>query len=127
MNTGSFRRKTILVVDDSSTIRQMLACTLEEAGFEVLQGTDGKDGLRQLQTNPVHLIISDLNMPVMDGYTFIRQVRSLEDRKTTPIIVLTTESTVEKKNTGREAGASGWIVKPFSPEKLLHAIGRLLP
>jgi two-component system chemotaxis response regulator CheY len=66
-------------------------------------------------------------MPVMDGYTFIRQVRSLENRKTTPIIVLTTESTIEKKNTGREAGASGWIVKPFSPEKLLHAIGRLLP
>ncbi len=119
--------RTILVVDDSATIRQMLAGTLQGAGYEVVQGKNGQDGLDQLQGNNVHLIISDLNMPVMDGYTFIRHVRGLPDRKTLPIIVLTTESSTEKKTTGREAGASGWIVKPFSPEKLLQAIGKLLP
>jgi two-component system, chemotaxis family, chemotaxis protein CheY len=118
--------RTILVVDDSATIRQMLTCTLQEAGFEVLQGNNGQDGLDRLEANNVDLIISDLNMPVMDGYTFIRHVRGRADRRTTPIIVLTTESSVEKKTTGREAGASGWIVKPFSPEKLLQAIGKLL-
>lgn len=118
--------RTVLVVDDSATIRQMLASTLEEAGFQVLQGSNGQDGLDRLDANNVDLIIADLNMPVMDGYTFIRSVR-LSNRRTMPILVLTTECRIEKKTRGREAGASGWIVKPFSPDKLLQAIAKLLP
>jgi two-component system, chemotaxis family, chemotaxis protein CheY len=127
MNGHQRTGKTILVVDDSTSIRQMLTLTLEKAGYNVLQGADGQDGLNQLASSSVSLIISDINMPVMDGYTFVRRARSLEHCKTTPILILTTESGADKKTLGRESGASGWIVKPFSPDKLLQAIAKLIP
>ena len=118
--------KSILVVDDSPSLRQMLALTLEEAGFSVMQGENGQDALGRLGTRRVDLIITDLNMPVMDGITFIKSIRTRAESKFTPILMLTTESAAEKKAEGKTAGATAWIVKPFEPAKLLQAVDRLL-
>ncbi len=117
--------KSILVVDDSQSLRQMLAMTLEEAGFSVMQGENGKNALDKLSNQRVDLIITDLNMPVMDGIAFIKNVRTRAESKFTPILMLTTESAAEKKAEGKAAGATGWIVKPFEPAKLLQAVDRL--
>jgi two-component system, chemotaxis family, chemotaxis protein CheY len=119
--------KRALVVDDSTSMRQMLSFTLQSAGFDVLQGSHGKEGLQQLQGGRVDLIITDLNMPEMDGITFIRSLRGLETCKFTPVLMLTTESQDTKKAEGKAAGATGWIVKPFDPEKLLAVVKRLVP
>jgi two-component system chemotaxis response regulator CheY len=119
--------KTALIVDDSTSIRQMVAFTLKEAGFSVLEGANGKEGLEQLERHPVDLIITDLNMPVMDGLTFIRQTRSRTATRFTPILMLTTEGRAEAKQAGRAAGATGWIVKPFQPERLVSVVGQVLP
>jgi two-component system chemotaxis response regulator CheY len=115
-----------LVVDDSLSMRQMLAYTLQQAGFEVLQGAHGKEGLTQLQSGKVDLVITDLNMPEMDGITFIRSLRALDTCRFTPVLMLTTESQDAKKLEGKAAGATGWIVKPFDPEKLLAVVKRLV-
>lgn len=117
--------KSILVVDDSASLRQMLAFTLEEAGFSVIQGENGKDALGKLGSQRVDLIITDLNMPVMDGISFIKSVRTRAESKFTPILMLTTESTADKKAEGKAAGATAWIVKPFDPVKLVQAVDRL--
>lgn len=120
--------KTALLVDDSFSIRQMLAFTLKDAGFEVIEGGNGQEGLAAVQkTAKLDLIITDLNMPVMDGITFIREARKLPSSKYTPILMLTTESQAEKKQEGKTAGATGWIVKPFNPAKLLEVVAKLVP
>jgi two-component system chemotaxis response regulator CheY len=119
--------RTALIVDDSTSIRQILGFTLREAGFVVLEGINGSDGLAALEGKRVDLIITDLNMPVMDGLTFIRAARGRAETKFTPILMLTTESQPEKRQAAKAAGATGWIVKPFQPAQLLQVIGRVLP
>jgi two-component system chemotaxis response regulator CheY len=119
--------RTALIVDDSASIREMVAFTLREAGFTVLEGVHGADALEKLGTGKADLIITDLNMPVMDGITFIRHVRSRPNSKYTPVLMLTTESQAEKKQQGKAAGATGWIVKPFHPGRLLEVIAKVLP
>ena len=118
--------KRILAVDDSATLRQMVNFTLSEAGYEVVEAADGQEALTRLNEDPVHLIITDLNMPEMDGLTLIRKVRARHDCKFLPIIMLTTESQADKKMAGREAGATGWIVKPFTPKQLVNVVMKVL-
>jgi two-component system, chemotaxis family, chemotaxis protein CheY len=119
--------KRILTIDDSKTMRDMLLLTLTDAGFEVLQGVDGEDGLAVLGDQKVDVIITDINMPKMDGYEVIRQLRQNPRHKTTPILVLTTESDADKRNIARGAGATGWMVKPFDPEGLIAVINKVSP
>lgn len=119
--------KTALIVDDSVSMRQMVAFTLRQAGFDVIEGENGKDALSKMGRSKIAVIITDLNMPVMDGITFIRSVRERPDSKYTPILMLTTESQPTKKLEGKAAGATGWIVKPFDPQKLLQTIAKVLP
>lgn len=119
--------KRILTVDDSKTMLDMLEFTLKGAGYEVLQAVNGQEGLDVLAANPVDVIISDINMPVMDGITFIQELRKLPQNKSLPVLILTTESGQDKKDQGRAAGATGWIVKPFDPQKLLAVINKVSP
>jgi two-component system, chemotaxis family, chemotaxis protein CheY len=119
--------KRILTIDDSKTIRDMLMLTLADAGFEVLQAIDGQDGLDVLDKEQVDLVITDINMPRMDGYEVIRRMRSNAAYKSMPILVLTTESEIEKKNLARVAGATGWMVKPFDPDRLIATINKVAP
>ena len=120
--------KYALTVDDSVTMREMVAFTLRNAGFDVLEAGDGEDAIETLKSadNKVNIIITDLNMPKMDGVSLIRKLRADPNYKTTPILMLTTEGDSTSKDQGREAGATGWIVKPFNPEKLLNVISRVL-
>jgi two-component system chemotaxis response regulator CheY len=117
--------KTILTVDDSRTIREMLMLALQNAGYRVLQAEDGIVGLEVLQGQQADVIITDINMPRLDGFGFIEHVRRDSTHRAVPILVLTTESDAEKKTRARNAGATGWIVKPFHPEKLVDAIRRV--
>ena len=117
--------KTILTVDDSRTMRDMLRLALLEVGFQVLQAEDGVHGLEMLEGQLPDVIVTDINMPRLDGYGFIEGVRADARCRAIPILVLTTESSAEKKMRARDAGATGWIVKPFSPEKLVDAIRRV--
>ena|SRR6516225_2458029 len=119
--------KRILTIDDSKTIRDMLMLTPAEAGFEVLQAVDGQDGLDVLDKEQVDVVITDINMPRMDGYEVIRHLRNNSAHKSTPILVLTTESETDKKNLARVAGATGWMVKPFDPERLIATINKVAP
>ena len=119
--------RTALIVDDSITIRQMLSFTLKEAGFAVIEAVDGQDGLERLAAQRVDLIVTDLNMPRLDGIGFIRGLRARATSKYTPVLMLTTESQESKRLEGRAAGATAWLVKPFQPEKLLMVIGKVLP
>jgi len=119
--------KRVLVVDDSDMMRQMVAFTLREANFEVVEAENGQDALSKLAGQNLDLILTDLNMPVMDGIAFIRNARSLAATRYVPILMLTTESQQEKKAEGKAAGATGWIVKPFDPPKLLTVISKVLP
>jgi two-component system, chemotaxis family, chemotaxis protein CheY len=119
--------KKALIVDDSVTMRQMISFTLREAQFEVLEAENGEDALKKLGGGIPDLILTDLNMPKMDGITFIRNARALPGARYIPILMLTTESQAEKKAEGKAAGATGWIVKPFDPPKLLAVIGKVLP
>lgn len=117
--------KTVLTVDDSRTIREMLRAALTEAGMNVLQAEDGMHGLEVLGGSMPDVIVTDINMPRLDGFGFIEGVRRDERTRAIPILVLTTESDQEKKNRARQAGATGWIVKPFNPTKLVDAIRRV--
>ncbi len=120
--------KTALVVDDSPTMRQMVAFTLANAGFTVLEAEHGKDAVKKVAGMPkMDIVVTDLNMPEMDGITLIKELRKMAAFKFTPILMLTTESAVDKKTAGKEAGATGWIVKPFNPELLLKTIAKVLP
>jgi two-component system, chemotaxis family, chemotaxis protein CheY len=125
--TDAQMSKRILTIDDSKTMRDMLLLTLTDAGFEVLQGVDGQDGLNVLGDQRVDVIITDINMPKMDGYEVIRQLRQNPRHKTTPILVLTTESDGDKRTLARNAGATGWMVKPFDPEGLIAIINKVSP
>jgi two-component system, chemotaxis family, chemotaxis protein CheY len=118
--------KTILIVDDSAGIRQIVSFTLESAGYEVIEGLDGADALTKLAGQKVHLIICDVNMPNMDGISFVREIKRSADYKFIPIIMLTTESQERKKLEGQAAGAKAWIVKPFQPDQMLSAVSKLI-
>ena len=116
----------VLTVDDSRTILAMLHHTLTNAGFEVLQAEDGRQGLEILAREAVDVVITDINMPVMDGIAFIRQVRGSGKYQSLPILILTTETSEDKRQQGKAAGGTGWIVKPFDPEKLISVINRVV-
>jgi two-component system chemotaxis response regulator CheY len=116
----------VLTVDDSRTILAMLHHTLSNAGFEVLQAEDGQQGLDVLKTQSVDVVITDINMPIMDGIEFIRHVRATGNHQSLPILILTTETSQDKRDQGKAAGGTGWIVKPFDPEKLISVIHRVV-
>ncbi|MFM4703427.1 response regulator [Aeromonas bivalvium] len=118
--------KTILIVDDSATIRQVVGMTLKTAGYDVIDACDGRDALSKLDGKKINLIISDVNMPNMDGISFVKEARKLASYKFTPIIMLTTESQDSKKQEGQAAGAKAWVVKPFQPEQMLAAVAKLI-
>lgn len=118
--------KTVLTVDDSPSIRQMVKLTLSQRGHEVIEACDGGDALAKLEKQPAHLIITDLNMPNMDGIQLIQRARALPQLRFVPILMLTTESQPEKKQAGRAAGATGWIVKPFTREQLIAVVDKVL-
>ncbi len=120
-------KRLVLTVDDSKTIREMVGFTLTSSGFDVLEAEDGQNALNILSSKAPDLIITDLNMPNMDGITFIKEVRKITMFQFTPILMLTTEHTDEKKASGRAAGATGWIIKPFAPEKLIQVINKVCP
>ena len=119
--------KTILAVDDSSSLRQMVAFSLKAAGYQVVEAVDGQDGLEKAKLQTVDLVLTDQNMPKMDGLTLIKSLRGLPGYQKTPILMLTTESQEEKKLAGRKAGATGWIVKPFEPTRFLAVVQRVCP
>jgi len=119
--------KTALIVDDSTSLRQMVAFTMKEAGFDVVEGENGQEALDKSNGKNFDLVITDLNMPVMDGITLIRKLRERPNFKFTPILMLTTESQDTKKQEGKAAGATGWIVKPFNPEQMLQVVARVVP
>jgi two-component system, chemotaxis family, chemotaxis protein CheY len=117
---------TILTVDDTASMRQMISFTLNSVGHEVIQAADGKEALKMLEGKKVDLVIADINMPNMDGITLLKELRALADYKFTPILMLTTESQDAKRQQGKVAGATGWIVKPFNPEQLLTVVKKVL-
>ncbi|MFL6633785.1 MAG: response regulator [Massilia sp.] len=117
--------KTIMVVDDSISIRQVVGIALKQAGYDVIEGVDGKDALAKLTGQKVNLIISDVNMPNMDGISFVRELKTRPAYKFTPVLMLTTESQDDKKEQGKAAGAKAWMVKPFKPEALVAAVQKL--
>jgi len=119
--------KRILTIDDSKTIRDMLRMTLVDAGFEVLQAVDGQEGCDMMDNETVDLVITDINMPRMNGYDVVRNLRNRPQLKGLPILVLTTESDADKKNLAREAGATGWMVKPFDPDRLIATVRKVIP
>lgn len=118
--------KSILTVDDSGSIRQMVSFTLKGAGYEVIEAVDGQEGLDKARQRSVDLVLTDQNMPRMDGLTLIKTLRTLPSYRTTPILMLTTESGDAMKMQGRSAGATGWLVKPFDPQKLLDVVKKCL-
>ncbi len=118
--------KTFLIVDDSASMRQLIAFTIKDAGYDVLLAENGRDALEKISRAKVDMVITDLNMPEMDGITFIRELRGKADYKFIPIVMLTTESQEAKKQEGRAAGASGWIVKPFSPSQLMDVVKKFV-
>lgn len=119
--------KKVLVVDDSASIRQMVGFTLKSAGYQVIDANDGQQGLDKASHETVDAVLTDQNMPIMDGISFIRALRALPQYQRTPILVLTTEASEELKVQGRAAGATGWMVKPFDPNKLLEVMQKVLP
>ena len=118
--------KTVLAVDDSATMREMVAFVLESAGYRVIEAEDGAQGLERARATPVDLVITDQNMPNMDGITLVRSLRELREYKAIPILLLTTESSDSMKSQGRAAGATGWLVKPFDPATLLEVVKKVL-
>lgn len=118
--------KTVLTVDDSASIRQMVAFTLKSAGYNVIEAADGQEGLDKAKANGVDLVLTDQNMPKMDGLTLIKALRGLPQYKATPILMLTTESSDAMKTQGKAAGATGWLVKPFDPQKLLDVVKKVI-
>jgi two-component system, chemotaxis family, chemotaxis protein CheY len=117
--------KTLMVVDDSASLRQVVGIALKSAGYEVVEACDGQDALSKLDGRKLHLIICDVNMPVMDGISFVREAKKRAQYKFVPVIMLTTESQEAKKQEGQAAGARAWVVKPFKPEQMLNAVSKL--
>jgi two-component system chemotaxis response regulator CheY len=118
-------RKLVLTVDDSVAIREMLAFVLKSAGYRVTEAEDGMDGLQKALATPFNLVITDQSMPKMDGITLVKALRALPQYKTTPILLLTTEGSEGMKEEGRSAGATGWLVKPFDPNKLIEVVQKV--
>ena len=118
--------KTVMIIDDSASIRLVVSITLKKAGYDVLEAEDGEDALNKLTGQKVHLIVCDVNMPNMDGISFLKAVKQNQSYKFTPIIMLTTESQEGKKREGRAAGAKAWVVKPFKPDRMIAAIEKLI-
>jgi two-component system, chemotaxis family, chemotaxis protein CheY len=118
--------KSIMIIDDSASLRQVVSIALKGAGYDVTEACDGKDALSKLQGQKMHLIISDVNMPNMDGITFVAEAKKLPAYKFTPIIMLTTEAGEAKKQAGQAAGAKAWVVKPFQPAQMLAAVSKLI-
>jgi len=118
--------KRIMTIDDSPSLRQMVALTLETAGYEVIEASDGGDAIAKLGGREFHLFLTDLNMPGMDGIELTRKLRGMPAYQFVPIVLLTTESQTEKKLQGKAAGATGWIVKPFQPEHLLATVKKVM-
>ncbi len=118
--------KTILAVDDSGSLRQMVAFSLKAAGYDVISAVDGQDGLNKAKEKTVDLVLTDQNMPVMDGLTMIAKLRALLSYQKTPILMLTTESSDEMKAKGKAAGANGWLVKPFDPKRLIEVVQKVI-
>ena len=118
--------KTIMVVDDSASLRQVVGIALKGAGYDVIEGNDGEHALGKLRGQKVHLVVCDVNMPNMDGFTFVKELKQMPDYRFTPVIMLTTESQESKKREGQAAGAKAWVVKPFRPEVLLGAVQKLV-
>lgn len=118
--------KTILIVDDSASLRQVVSIALKGAGYDVIEGMDGKDALTKLDGQKIHLIISDVNMPNMNGIEFVKAAKQLPAYKFTPVIMLTTESGEALKQEGQAAGAKAWVVKPFQPAQMLAAVSKLI-
>ena len=118
--------KTILIVDDSASVRSVVGIALKGAGYAVIEACDGKDALSKLTGQKIHLIVSDVNMPNMDGITFVKEVKKLANYKFTPVCMLTTEAEKSKMMEGKAAGAKAWIVKPFQPPKLLDVVSKLI-
>ena len=118
--------KTVLAVDDSASIRQMVSFTLKSAGYDVVEAVDGMDGLEKAKAKGVNLILTDQNMPRMDGLTLIKSLRAMPQYAKTPILMLTTESSEDKVAEGKQAGAKAWMVKPFQPGQLLEAVKKLM-
>ncbi|MFT5519873.1 MAG: two-component system chemotaxis response regulator CheY [Enterobacterales bacterium] len=116
----------ILAVDDSASMRQMVTFTLSGAGYDVTDACDGQQALDAAKSQQFDVVVSDVNMPIMDGITLIKELRKLPQYRTTPLLLLTTESSGDKKMEGKQAGATGWIVKPFNPEQLLKTIKRVI-
>lgn len=117
---------TIMAVDDTATMRQMISFTLNSVGHEVVEASDGQEALQIAKTKKFDLVIADVNMPNMDGITLVKSLRSLPDYRFTPILILTTEFQDAKRQEGKNAGATGWIVKPFNPEQLINVISKVL-
>ena len=118
--------KTVLAIDDSASIRQMVAFTLKSSGYEVIEAVDGQDGLDKAKSRVVNLVLTDQNMPRMDGLTLIKSLRAMPQYKSVPILMLTTESSDAMKSQGRAAGATGWLVKPFDPQKLIEVVKKVI-
>ena len=118
--------KRVMTVDDSASVRQMVSFTLKDAGYDVVEAVDGVDALEKLGDAPVDMVIADINMPNIDGIELVRKVREDPNSKFTPIILLTTESKMDKKEEGKAAGATGWIVKPFKPEPLVSTVKKVI-
>ena len=118
--------KAVLAIDDSPSIRQMVSFTLKNAGYDVVEASDGMDGLAKAKTQGFNLVLTDQNMPRMDGLTLIKSLRALPQYKTVPILMLTTESSDAMKQQGRAAGATGWLVKPFDPQKLVEVVKKVI-
>ncbi len=117
---------SILAVDDSASMRQMVSFTLKGAGYDVIEAVDGVDALNKARGSSVNMVLTDVNMPNMDGITLIKELRKLPNYKFTPMLMLTTESSSDKKSQGKSAGATGWLVKPFNPEQLLGTIKKVI-
>ena len=115
-----------MIVDDSASIRQVVSIALKGGGYDVLEACDGKDALNKLKGQKIHLIITDVNMPNMDGITFVQEVKKLPDYKFTPMMMLTTEAAEDKKQAGKAAGAKAWLTKPFQPQTLMTAVSKLV-
>jgi len=115
-----------MIVDDSASLRQVVSMALKRAGYDVIEASDGNDGLKKLDGKKIHLIVSDVNMPGMDGLTMVAEIKKMPSYKFTPIIMLTTEAGADKKAQGKSVGAKAWMVKPFKPEQMLDAVSKLV-
>jgi len=118
--------KTIMTVDDSVSVRMMVSFSLKGAGFDIVEAVNGIDALKKLDEHDINMVVADVNMPEMDGIQFVRKMRAHPKYKFTPVVMLTTESHESMKDKGREAGATGWIVKPFKPDQLISIVRKVL-